>query len=72
MDVPGRPERRSHPEVLRQRGCAPDHDAVTAGLTLPYSSGAFEGTVNKIKMIKCQMFGRASFDLLRKRALRCQ
>jgi transposase len=42
---------------------------VTAGLTLPYSSGAVEGTVNRIKMLKRQMYGRASFDLLRKRLL---
>ncbi len=46
-----------------------DQAAVTNGLTLPYSSGAVEGTVNKIKMLKRQMFGRANFDLLRKRVL---
>jgi transposase len=28
-----------------------------------------EGTVNKIKMIKRQMYGRAGFDLLRKRVI---
>jgi hypothetical protein len=38
-------------------------------LTLPYSSGAVEGTVNRIKMLKRQMYGRAKFDLLRKRVL---
>ena len=38
-----------------------DQDAVTAGLSLPYSSGAMEGNVNKIKMIKRQMYGRAGF-----------
>ena len=43
--------------------------AVTAGLTLPYSSGPVEGTVNRIKMIKRQMYGRAGFSLLRKRVL---
>jgi transposase len=47
-------------------GLRRDHAAVTAGLTLPYSSGAVEGTVNRIKMIKRKMFGRANFDLLRK------
>jgi transposase len=50
-------------------GLRRDHAAVTAGLTLPYSSGAVEGTVNKIKFLKRQMFGRANFDLLRKRVL---
>jgi transposase len=46
-----------------------DQAAVTNGLTLPYSSGQVEGTINKIKMLKRQMFGRAKFDLLRKRVL---
>jgi transposase len=46
-----------------------DQDAVHAGLTLPHSSGRVEGTVNKIKMLKRQMFGRANFDLLRTRVL---
>jgi transposase len=46
-----------------------DQDAVHAGLTLPHSSGRVEGTVNKIKMLKRQMFGRAGFDLLRTRVL---
>ena len=31
--------------------------------------GKVEGTVNKIKMIKRQMYGRAGFDLLRKRVI---
>jgi transposase len=51
------------------RGIRRDYDAVVNGLTLPYSSGPVEGTVNKIKMIKRQMYGRASFPLLRKRVL---
>jgi transposase len=46
-----------------------DQDAVRAGLTLAHSSGRVEGTVNKIKMLKRQMFGRANFDLLRVRVL---
>jgi transposase len=46
-----------------------DRDAVIAGLTLPWSSGAVEGHVNRIKMLKRQMFGRAGFQLLRKRVL---
>lgn len=50
-------------------GLGRDLDAVTAGLTLDYNSGAVEGTVNRIKTIKRQMYGRASFDLLRKRIL---
>ena len=46
-----------------------DLDAVIAGLTLPWSSGVVEGHVNRIKMLKRQMFGRAGFELLRKRVL---
>jgi transposase len=46
-----------------------DLDAVIAGLTLPWSSGAVEGLVKRIKMLKRQMFGRAGFALLRKRVL---
>ena len=50
-------------------GIRHDLQAVTSGLTLPYSSGAVEGNVNRIKMIKRQMYGRAGFGLLRKRVL---
>ncbi|MFB6877837.1 transposase [Streptomyces sp. NPDC056323] len=44
-------------------------DAVIAGFTLPWNSGVAEGHVNRIKMLKRQMFGRAGFQLLRKRVL---
>lgn len=50
-------------------GLRQDFNAVVAGLSLRYSSGAVEGHNNKIKMLKRQMFGRADFDLLRKRVL---
>ncbi|WP_326632620.1 transposase [Nonomuraea fuscirosea] len=50
-------------------GIERDHPAVLAGLTLPYSSGAVEGTICKIKFWKRLMFGRANLDLLRKMAL---
>ncbi|MGW6709600.1 ISL3 family transposase [Streptomyces sp. NPDC054956] len=46
-----------------------DLDAVRNGLSLPYSSGAVEGNINRLKMLKRQMFGRAGLDLLRKRVL---
>ncbi|MFE1875778.1 hypothetical protein ACFW9N_33790 [Streptomyces sp. NPDC059496] len=38
-------------------GLERDVAAVTAGLTLPWSSGIVEGHVNRIKMIKRQMCG---------------
>ncbi len=50
-------------------GLLRDLDAVTAGLTLEYSSGPVEGHVNRVKMLKRQMYGRAHFDLLRKRVI---
>ena len=50
-------------------GLRADQDAVTNGLALPWSSGAVEGHVNRIKMLKRQMYGRASPDLLRLRVL---
>lgn len=46
-----------------------DEEAVTAGLTLPWNSGPVEGNVTRIKFLKRQCFGRAKFDLLRKRIL---
>ena len=55
-----------HPFVT---GLRRDYAAVRNGLTLPHSSGAVEGSVNRIKMIKRQMYGRANLDLLRKRVL---
>jgi transposase len=50
-------------------GLRRDHAAVTAGLTLTYSSGAVEGQVNRIKALKRAMYGRANLDLLRQRIL---
>jgi transposase len=50
-------------------GLRADQDAVTAGLSLPWSSGTVEGHVNRIKMLKRQMYGRASPGLLRRRVL---
>ncbi len=50
-------------------GLRDDWEAVVAGMSLPWSQGPVEGAVNRLKMIKRQMFGRANFDLLRKRVL---
>ena len=50
-------------------GLRKDWDAVKAGLTMAWSSGAVEGAVNRIKMLKRQMYGRANPDLLRRRIL---
>jgi transposase len=46
-----------------------DQAAVEAGCTLPWSNGQTEGQITKLKAIKRSMYGRARFDLLRRRAL---
>jgi transposase len=50
-------------------GLKDDLAAVKAALSLPWSNGQTEGQVNRLKLIKRQMFGRAKFDLLRQRVL---
>lgn len=50
-------------------GIERDKAAVVAGLTLPQNNGVVEGKVNKLKLIKRMMYGRARFPLLRQRVL---
>lgn len=50
-------------------GLQRDHDAIDNALTLKYSNGPTEGNVNRLKLIKRTMYGRASFALLRKKVL---
>lgn len=50
-------------------GLGTDLDAITAGLTLHWSSGPAEGTVSRIKLLKRQVYGRPGLNLLRKRLL---
>jgi transposase len=58
------------PELDRfARGLTDDQAAVEAGLSLEWSNGQTEGQVNKLKLLKRQMYGRANFDLLRRRIL---
>jgi transposase len=58
------PEIRQFARNLRQ-----DWDAVVEAVRQPWSNGQVEGQVNRLKMIKRQMYGRANFDLLRARVL---
>ena len=51
------------------RGLTDDRAAVEAGLSQEWSNGQTEGQVNKLKLLKRQMYGRANFDLLRRRVL---
>ncbi len=56
---------------LRQfaRKVRQDEAAVEAGCTLYWSNGQTEGQVNRLKLMKRQMYGRTKFDLLRHRML---
>ena len=51
-------------------GLRDDYEAVKAGVTLPWSTSSVEGHINRLKMLKRQMFGRARLDLLSRRFLR--
>lgn len=50
-------------------GLMNDGAAVRAALRSEWSNGQTEGQVNRLKMLKRQMYGRAKFDLLRARVL---
>jgi len=62
---------KSHiPELIRfGKGIERDKPSVQAALTMPYSNGVVEGHVHRLKLIKRQGYGRASFPLLRQRVL---
>jgi transposase len=51
------------------KGIQQDKAAVLAGLTLPWSTGPVEGHVNRLKLMKRSMYGRAKLPLLRGRVL---
>jgi len=62
---------QSIPRELRTfaTGLKSDHEAVKAALTTHWSNAQLEGQVNRLKLIKRQMYGRAKLDLLRQRVL---
>ena len=51
------------------RGINRDHEAVLAALVEPWSTGPVEGQINRLKLLKQSMYGRANYDLLRQRVL---
>ena len=62
--------RRPHSRLIlpwRGLGKNSHYAAVKAGVTLPWSSGPVEGHINRLKMVKRHMFGRARLDLLSRR-----
>jgi transposase len=46
-----------------------DLSAVEAGVSEPWSNGPVEGHINRLKMLKRPMYGRAGIELLRARLL---
>jgi len=46
-----------------------DYSAVKAAITMSWSNGPVEGQINRLKMLKRQMYGRAKLDLLTRRFL---
>ena len=50
-------------------GIAKSEAAVRAAITQPWSNGQTEGQVNRLKMVKRQMYGRAKIDLLEARLI---
>jgi transposase len=65
-----RAEQSALPEMMGfAAGIRRDHAAVAQMLLSPWSNGQVEGQVNRLKLLKRQMYGRANFDLLRKRVL---
>jgi transposase len=48
-------------------GLKDDYAAIKAGITRRWSNGPVEGQINRLKMLKRQMFGRAGLDLLSRR-----
>jgi transposase len=57
------------PVVRFAYGLQKDISAVAAAVDTPWSTGQVEGQINRLKMIKRQMYGRAGFELLRARVL---
>jgi transposase len=50
-------------------GLERERKPLEAAITEIWSNGRVEGQVNRLKLIKRQGFGRAGFELLRKRVL---
>ncbi len=50
-------------------GLQREEPIIRAAIESPHSNGITEGHVNRLKMIKRTAYGRASFELLRRRVL---
>ena len=59
---------------IREKALGPEHpkqdlSAVESAVSKPWSNGPVEGHINRLKMLKRQMYGRAGIELLRARLL---
>ena len=48
-------------------GLKADYTAIENAFRLPWSNGAVEGNLNRLKTVKRQMYAHAGFDLLKRR-----
>jgi transposase len=58
-----------HAMVRFVRTLKQDIEAVEAAVSQPWSNGLVEGQINRLKMLKRQMYGRGGTELLRARLL---
>ena len=57
-------EAASGPLAALARGIIADRAGVAAAITSPWSNGQTEGQINKLKLVKRKMYGRANLDPL--------
>ncbi|MED1477499.1 transposase [Bacillus pseudomycoides] len=60
---------REQPFYQYARRLRSDLQAIKHAFVLPYNNGVLVGEVNRLKMIKRMMYGRASLTVLQKRML---
>jgi transposase len=51
------------------KGVNKDKEAVLNAIRYPWTNGLVEGNVNRLKNKKREMYGRAGFELLRRKAV---
>ena len=70
-DGSGAQDRRRHHSLLASfaAGTGKSKAAVLAAITKQWSNGQTEGQINKLEMVKRQMYSRAKIDLLEARLI---
>ena len=65
-----RVHKKGSPELRRvAAGMEADAAAICEAISSRWSNGVVEGHVNRLKMLKRQMYGRAGFELLRQKVM---